>query len=604
LFQVTNNLTKVWGKHTIKVGGSFIDQIATNFFIQRVNGNYEYTTLESYLIDQAPDVLGERSSGATSYPLGFLQWAGYANDDFRVLPNLTINLGLRYEYVTVPIASRYQAASAPASVPGLLNVGEPHFDPTNFAPKIGFAYSPGKAGAWSIRGGFSQSYDLVYSNLTANAAPPYFQQTNDCILSQAPAPGCPATGFLASGGLPGSAKPLPATQAGALAVLSSYTYGGKRPYGLTYTLGVQHVFKNNYTFEARYVGTRGVHLWNQTRQNIFPRVTPTNYIPTFFTKPASFAGLTTTLAQVKSYIVPGGTASFPSNDLAALGSTGNIVGYSPQAYSSYNGLALQLNRRYSNGLAFIAAYTWSHTEDDATATNFSTYLTPRRAQDFQNLRADWSSSALDRRQRFTFTPIYDFQPFKNGNWLMKNVLGNWNVSGTYTYESPEQATVQSNLDSNLNGDSAGDRVIINPAGAANTGSGVTGYNAAGQVATSSGTIVAYVANNPSARYVVAGSGALANSGRNTFPLHPTNNIDLALKKKFSVKERYTLELGLQAYNLLNHPQWTGGLVSDVGTLGLISARNDLTPSDPLFGRFDQFYNSNSRVAQLFGRITF
>ena len=145
-----------------------------------------------------------------------------------------------------------------------------------------------------------------------------------------------------------------------------------------------------------------------------------------------------------------------------------------------------MNRRYSNGLAFIAAYTWSHLEDDATATNFSTYLTPRRAQDFQDLKADWSASALDRRQRLTFTPIYEFRPFKNGNWLAKNVLGNWNISGTYTFESPEYATVQSNLDSNLNGDSAGDRSIINPAGLANVGTGVTGYNAQGEVATSSG----------------------------------------------------------------------------------------------------------------------
>ena len=91
----------------------------------------------------------------------------------------------------------------------------------------------------------------------------------------------------------------------------------------------------------------------------------------------------------------------------------------------------------SNGLSFIAAYTWSHLEDDATATNFSTYLTPRRAQDVQDLNADWSNSALDRRQRFTFTPVYDFMPFKDKNWLLKNVVGNWVISGTYTYESPD-----------------------------------------------------------------------------------------------------------------------------------------------------------------------
>jgi Carboxypeptidase regulatory-like domain/TonB dependent receptor len=601
LFQTTDNVSKVWGKHTLKFGGSFIDMIATNYFIQRVTGNYEYSSLDLYLTDVAPDVLGERSAGATSYPVGFLQWAGYVNDDYKILPNLTLNLGLRYEYVTVPVASRYQEFSAPASVPGLLTVGKPSYAPTNFMPKVGFAYSPGKEGNWAIRGGFSQAYDLTYSNLTSNAAPPYFQQTNDC-----PGVNCAQTGFLASGGLPGTGVPLPTTQAGALGVLSSYTYGGKRPYGLTWTLGVQHVFWHNYTFEARYVGTRGVHLWNQTRQNIFPRVNANNYIPTFLSMPSAstFASLTKTLANVESYIVPGGTPDNPSNDLAIYGSDANIVGYAPQATSTYHGLALQLNRRYSNGLGFIGAYTWSHLEDDATATNFSTYLSPRRAQDFQNLKADWASSALDRRQRFTFTPFYDFRPFKDGNWMMKNIVGNWNVSGTYTYESPEYATVQSNIDSNLNGDSAGDRVIVNPAGAANVGSDVTGYNALGQVATSSGSIVAYVANNPGARYIVAGSGAIANSGRNTFPLHPIDNIDLSLKKRFNFTERWAFDIGAQMFNIFNHPQWTGGAVDDVGVNSFTAARNDLVPSDPLFGRFDQFYSSNSRVVQLFAHITF
>jgi hypothetical protein len=601
LFQVTDNVTKIWGKHTFKFGGSFIDQIATNYFIQRVTGNYEYSTTSLYLFDNAPDVLGERSAGATSYPVGFLQSAAYVNDDFRIRPNLTINLGLRYEYVTVPVASRYQDASAPASVPGLITFGTPTYDKTNFAPRIGFAYSPGNEGNWSIRGGFSQAYDLVYSNLTSNSAPPYFQQTNDC-----PGIKCSQTGFLASGGLPGSAVPLPTTQAAALGPVASYTYGGKRPYGLDWSLGVQHVFKHNYTLEVRYVGTRGVHLWNQTRQNIFPLVSSTNYIPTFITMPSAstFGSLTKTLSQVESYIVPGGTPQIPFNDLAGYGSEASIVGYSPQASSTYHGLATQLNRRFSNGLSFIAAYTWSHLEDDATATNFSTYLTPRRAQDFQDLKADWASSALDRRQRFTFTPIYEFRPFRDGNWMMKNIVGNWNISGTYTLETPEYATVQSNVDSNLNGDSAGDRVIINASGQANLGSGVTGYNSLGQVTADPTQIVAYVANSSNARYVVAGKGAIANSGRNTFPLNRINNIDLSLKKRFSFTERYSLELGAQAYNIFNHPQFTGGNTDDVATNGFISSRNDLIPGNALFGQFNQFYSSNSRYVQVFGRITF
>jgi hypothetical protein len=250
------------------------------------------------------------------------------------------------------------------------------------------------------------------------------------------------------------------------------------------------------------------------------------------------------------------------------------------------------------------AYTWSHTIDDATATNFSTYLTPRRAQDYLNLANEKASSALDRRQRFTFTPSYEFE-LEKGNWFIKNIVGNWTTSLIYTYETPEYATVQSGLDSNLNNDSAGDRTFVNPNGIATVGTGVTGYNAQGQaVPAGSASIVAYVANNPNARYVVAGSGTLPNGGRNTFPLKPTDNVDAGLTKRFSVTERFKLEFGGQFFNLLNHAQYTGGYLSDVASNGFTGSRNDLIPNNPLFGRFDQFYSSNSRTIQVFAKFKF
>jgi hypothetical protein len=113
-----------------------------------------------------------------------------------------------------------------------------------------------------------------------------------------------------------------------------------------------------------------------------------------------------------------------------------------------------------------------------------------------------------------------------------------------------------------------------------------------------------VANSSNARYVVAGLGALANGGRNTFPLHPTNNIDLSLTKRFSFTERTRIEFGSQFFNLLNHSQFTGGYLSDVSLKSYTIARNALVPGDPLFGRFDQFYSSNSRQLQIFARIVF
>jgi hypothetical protein len=64
-------------------------------------------------------------------------------------------------------------------------------------------------------------------------------------------------------------------------VATNYTFGGKRPYALTWTLGVQREFKKDYILEVRYVGTTGVQMWNQTRLNIDPQVTPNNFIPTY-----------------------------------------------------------------------------------------------------------------------------------------------------------------------------------------------------------------------------------------------------------------------------------------------------------------------------------
>src|SRR6185369_6052184 len=167
----------------------------------------------------------------------------------------------------------------------------------------------------------------------------------------------------------------------------------------------------------------------------------------------------------------------------------------------------------------------------STANINFTALTPRRPQNFGNLSSEWASSILDRRHRLTISPIFDVRPFSRRGWALKNLVGNWNLAFTYTYESPEYGTVQSGVDSNLNGDSQTDRAIVNPNGIAGTGSGVTGYDRNGStVAASSPNIVAYVANNPNARYIVAGLGAFANGGRNTMRLAPVNNIDASVRK--------------------------------------------------------------------------
>ena len=142
----------------------------------------------------------------------------------------------------------------------------------------------------------------------------------------------------------------------------------------------------------------------------------------------------------------------------AAGFNGNaLTAFIPAGSSTYHGLALQVTRRMSHGLQFVGAYTYSHLIDNSTADFHSTDLTPRRQQDFTNLAADRSNSALDHRHRFTMAVLYDVPYFKNGNALTRNVLGNWEIAPIYTYQTGEWVTAQSGVDANLNGDSAGDR---------------------------------------------------------------------------------------------------------------------------------------------------
>jgi hypothetical protein len=233
-------------------------------------------------------------------------------------------------------------------------------------------------------------------------------------------------------------------------------------------------------------------------------------------------------------------------------------------------------------------------------------LSPRRPQDSQNLAAEKASSLLDHRNRIVLEMLYDVPFFKNRSWFMKNVVGNWEIAPVYVFQTGEPVTAQSAVDSNLNVDSAPDRTIINPAGAANLGSGTT------PLTNSAGDTVAFLANNPNARYVEAPEGTLANAGRNTLQLNPINDIDLTLLKRFNITERFHVEFSARAFNIFNHPQYTGGYLNDVApilqggegeTTGNIE-RPTLEPQSTVFQQWSQGFSSNPRQLQLALKLIF
>ena len=626
LYQVIDNLTWVKGNHTLKFGFEGRKYISPQLFIQRSRGDYEWSTLEGYARDLVPDGIAQRSVGSVGYSGDQHGLFWYVNDVWKLRPNLSINLGVRYEYLSTPYGWTQQKLNAVANVPGLITFDSPRAPKTDFMPRVGFAWSPGTSGNTSIRGGFGMGYDVLYDNIGTLSRPPQIGSTIDCTGGGPP---CSSTAFLASGAIPpGGATGITTLDAAtARAYTSSYLPNDvKYPYSIQWNLGVQHSFAKDFTGEVRYVGTRGVHLNVQNIINFVNIVTPTNSVPTYLQMPSQ--------ATIDSLPVavygPDGTGPSEMGDLPGTlfydyvdaqggaglnldptfynaGFSSPITGFMPWGASTYHGLQTQLTRRMANGLQFQAAYTWSHAIDDSTADFFSTILSPRRPQTFRNIAAERSNSPLDHRHRFTMSLIYDMPFFsKHENWFVRNFLGNYEFAPVFTYESGGWGTVQSGLDSNLNGDSAPDRAIFNPDGVTGTGSDVTPLVTSAASPFGAVFVVGYLADNPNAQYITAGYGALANSSRNTLHMNAINNWDVTLLKRISLTERYRFEFAAQLFNAFNHPNWVPGSLNTVYPTSRTGQgeRNYLIPNKSNFNVASATWPSNARTMQFYLKFIF
>jgi len=608
-YQLLDNVSWTHGAHAVKFGWEGRKYIDSSIAIQRVRGDYQYSTLGQFILDYTPDRLAERNVGVAPYSGNAIDTSLFVNDIYRLRPNFTLNAGVRWTYQGVPYADTQWALNSLASVPGLIDFRVPSAQLNAFAPRAGLAYSPGTSGKTSIRAGFGMAYDKVFENIGQNVRPPEISTQFDSSPLGGNTPG-----YLASGGIPaGTTVPAGCTGAAQCrARTSGYVFDQQLPYALTWNAGVEHVIHKDYTLRVEYLGTKGVHLYAQTRLNVASSVTPTNFIPTFLTAPSP-----TALAALPNL---GVVAQAPSilPQYAAAGFTGPLTAYQNRGNSDYHGLATELTRRFARGVLFKAAYTWSHNLDDSTADVASTVLSPRRPQDFQDMAAEKSDSFLDRRHRFTFMWVYDTPWFaKSGSKLLRAWLGGYIVSGIYTYESPQYATVQSGVDSNLNGDSVGDRSVVNVNGTPGIGSAVqplasdgslvtanTSCTVGASVAKGSACTVAYVATNPNAQYIVAGLGALATGGRQTMAFRPINDWDVQFKKQFVIRERFKLQFAAQFFNLFNHPQYVSGYLSNISQHSGNATNNNLIPNSPIFNDPTSVFSSNPRSTQFTARIEF
>ena len=642
-YQLVDNVSWSHGKHTFKFGGQYTHFIYPQSFLPRSNGDYWYTTTSLFINDMVPDNKGRtlRGAGTGSFLGTQSLFAGFAQDDFKFTPRLTLNLGVRYEYWTNPLGSSSQTLNAISNVPGVITFGAPKTDKNNIGPRIGLAWDPRGNGKTAVRAGFGIAYDVKFQNFASITLPPQRQsemnETSACgAVTPAPA-WCTngGTAFLTNGGLPSVLLP-PTTQAAARKLTTSYIDDTVMPKILTWTLGLQHELYKNATVEVRYLGTRGLELPVQFRRNFESYFDAGGApLPMYFRAsdiPATYTASTTTDTPFNN---------FNPNMYAQYGFLGNVTADPPLGSSTYHAGSVNFKQRARYGVTFNANYTYSHTLDNSTNEFFTSLLNPRRSQDSRNLSQDWASSDLDVRHHFALSTIYDVPKTRMESRFAKAVLNGYEVSAVFLAQTGQPVTLQSGIDANGNGDSAGDRASLNPFGTMLTGSDVfavcesttgtksntpvgnTYVGSVGIVANSAPTngcavnttagglgfdpAIGYTPVNPKAKFVVTGFGAKSNLGRNTWTTPGFGTLNMGAGKKTYFGEGRYLEVRADVFNILNHPSFAlsnGNVFSNSGVNVATTTPGYVLPFDPNFLNAHGLFSGGFRSITLMGKFVF
>jgi Carboxypeptidase regulatory-like domain/TonB dependent receptor len=621
-YQVLDNVSKLFGNHSLKFGSEYRRWIAPSNFLPRSRGEWDYADLQNFINDEVPAGFNQALRGAGSGGFNGNQYAiyGFIQDDWKIHPRLTLNLGLRYEWTSNPADVRLQTLNAISTLPGVFDFREPTTDTNNFMPRIGFAWDPFADHKTAVRGGFGVSYDVTPQNFPLLQLPPQLQTEQNpditCTLPNAP-PWCanflaggPGTGFLAGGGLLQVNVP-PATQADARAATQGIILDQVQPKVLTWTLGVQREIASDTSIELRYLGTRATQLPIQARINtqsaFHAGLQP---LPTFFSA-----------SEIPASIVGGSRLSdFDSFDPFIHPEFSTMTAFEPFGGSSYHAASIDLNRRFVHGLMIRANYTWSHAIDDATNELFSSVVNPRRPFDWMNLALDRGPSTLDVRHKFAMSWLYELPNLSTSNGAMKTFMNGWQFSGTYFVQSGQPVSLLSGSDANANADTAGDRGILNPGGIQGIGSGVNfvcagpgGATSVASLATGcaggNGSVAGYVASNPNARYIVAEVGAQPTIGRNSFVSPGVNIWNLGLAKNTKIGERATLQFRVDTFNTFNHRNFSLAqpTVFQSGVLiGTVNNALSTTYSNIASSLFlnDRQFTGGARTMQLGAKLSF
>jgi hypothetical protein len=570
VYQLQDNASMLKGKHTIKFGGEVDQQRSPNVFLPENNGLFVFTSFSDMIANnpfETQIALGNPILPFSEWDLGF-----YVQDDWRVKENLTLNLGMRWDWYQQAINLLHdQSVAQQTGANPLWTTSLPLSQTTvptvpqslkNFAPVFGFAWTPhimsGLLGQDKtvIRGGFRIAYDPAFYNMflnVATAAPKVNLSTLGPVIG-GPTTGLPATGFFGTQVIP-FLEPLAAGGDPGQADQTQVPHNFRNPYTEQWNFGIQHSFTPKIVGEVRYVGNHAVGEFQELNGN--PALTPLiqagfgNLIP---------AGLT-------PCTTPGAPGAFNGN---ANCNFTNVVQYANTASSNYNGLQSELRIANWHGLTATGSYTYSKTIDNASEV-FSTIgggNTLAYAQDpFNTNGPERANAGIDFPHVVGVAIVYDLPFFKAQHGLAGHVLGGWQVNTTYRYTSGQPyTTIQRYVNGSLcdptgvfGGSYDACRPIVANAGAPLDTVGT--YTCTGSTASTCSladfvtglptttSAVHWIQNNPAAATVYG--TPFAGVGRNTLRGQDISTANLAFFKNFKIMERLTAQFQAQAFDVMN-----------------------------------------------------
>jgi hypothetical protein len=596
--QVQDNVSWSLGAHQITFGGEFDYQNSPNVFLPNTSGTFSFQGINFALSGTGPLSL---ANGNPNIPFKEPDWATYFQDDWKFNKEITLNLGLRWEYFSQSINLLHNASVARQTGPNpiwlttlplnLTTFPEIPENYKNFEPRVGFAYNPTFRSGLVIRGGFSINYDPAFYNIFLNAytsAPIVNTGTISCngtTVNCLPAGGTSNALINAQNAVynPTGVNPGLKSQ-------STVNIPFKNPVSNNYTLGIQQQLSSVAVMEVRYVGNHSYDQFQNLNGNAFINATP----------PASTvtAGQNyQTLAQAFPSLFPASTYCTTPSAVGLGTQNCNLTTQSVRAntaFSNYNGLQTQLRLQNYHGFTANAAYTWSRTIDNAdeifsTDTGGGTINTSQSP--FNTNRAERGVAGNSYPNVFSLGSTYKIPAFSEQKGLVGRLLGGYSVNTIWTYNSgqvytdyqgtkanpnvPLQASATAPLlpgaipyanqgqalfsfcDFNYNTNSIGldscRPILSNPSApigsvGINGGPGV-GYLNFGTGAPTTPSAVHWLVNN---EYEAEARGTpYPGVGRNTLRGNTVNELDMSLFKTVRINERFSGQLRLNVYNLPN-----------------------------------------------------